>query len=228
MRTGCGLATRGRARTREGVSVVPEQMGVFEVIYSCRAMRRLKPDPVPEELLLKFCETGNQGPSGSNIQGVRWVVVREQAPKDRLAEMNKTAVEAYVVASPVESLPHQSAEKRRRMLDAVIWQADHLAEIPAIVVACHEWAEAPPDVRDRAAAGSVWPAVQNLLLAARALGLGAAPTTPGLTDRRAARETLGLPDTVEPYVLVPVGYPRGKFGPVSRLPVGETVHFDRW
>jgi nitroreductase len=228
MRTGCGLATRGRARTREGVSVVPEQMGVFEVIYSCRAMRRLKPDPVPEELLLKLCEAGNQGPSGSNIQGVRWVIVREQAQKDRLAEMNKTAVEAYVVGSRVDALPHQSAAKRRRMVDAVIWQAEHLGETPAIVVACHEWAEAPADVRERAAAGSVWPAVQNLLLAARALGLGAAPTTLGLTDKSAVKEALTLPDTVEPYVLVPVGHPKGRFGPVSRLPVSETVHFDRW
>jgi nitroreductase len=207
---------------------VSEQIGIFDAMYSCRAMRRLKPDPVPEELLLKLCEAGNQGPSGSNIQGVRWVIVREQAQKDRLAELNRTAVEAYVVGSRVDALPHQSVEKRQRMLDAVIWQAEHLAEIPAIVVACHEWAEAPPDVRARAAAGAVWPAVQNLLLAARALGLGAAPTTLGLTDSRAAREALGLPDTVEPYVLVPVGYPRGKFGPVARLPVRETVHFDRW
>ena len=70
--------------------------------------------------------------------------------------------------------------------------------------------------------------MQNLLLAARALELGAAPTTLGLVDRDAARAVLALPDDVEAFCLIPVGYPVGKFGPVTRIPVEETVHWDRW
>jgi nitroreductase len=66
------------------------------------------------------------------------------------------------------------------------------------------------------------------LLAARALGLGAAPTTLGLSNRAAAREVLALPDTMEAYCLIPVGYPMGRFGPVTRLPVEQTVRWDRW
>ena len=211
------------------VSAISEQPGIFDVIYHCRAMRRLKPDPVPEQLLLKLCEAGNQGPTGSNVQGVRWIIVRDPEQRARLAALNKAAVEQYIGTRRIESLSHHPQEKRQRMLDAVLWQAEHLAEVPALIIACQHWAEPPADAAARlAAGGSVWPAVQNLLLAARALGLGAAPTTLGLSDKAALREILGLPESVEPYVLVPVGYPLGNFGPVTRLPVEETVHFDRW
>ena len=204
-------------------------MEIFDVIYHCRAMRRLKPDPVPEELLLRLCEAGNQAPTGSNAQGVRWIIVRDPAQRARLAALNKAAVLEYVDTRHAGELAHHPPEKRQRMLEAVLWQAEHLAEIPALIIACPKWLEPPSDeLRGAGAGGSIWPAVQNLLLAARALGLGAAPTTLGLMDKVAVREIVGVPERVEPYVLVPVGYPRGNFGPVTRLPVEQTVHFDRW
>ncbi|MYE47081.1 MAG: nitroreductase family protein [Chloroflexi bacterium] len=205
-----------------------EQMGIFDVIYHCRSMRRLKPDPVPEELLLRICEAGNQAPTGSNMQGVRWIIVRDPEQRTRLAELNRKSVLNYVDTRRVD-VPHHDPAKRQRMLDAVLWQAEHMGEVPALILACHQWLEAPADDAARAGAGgSVWPAVQNALLAARALGLGATATTLGLVDKPAVREVLGVPDTVEPYVLIPVGYPMGNFGPVTRLPVEETVRYDRW
>ena len=76
--------------------------------------------------------------------------------------------------------------------------------------------------------GSIWPGIQNLLLAARALELGAAPTTLALTDRKAVAEVLHLPQTMAAYALIPVGYPLGKFGPVTRKPLEEIMRFDRW
>ena len=205
-------------------------MELFETIYNCRAMRRLKPDPVPEEMLIKLIDAANQAPSGSNRQSARWIIVRDAEQKAKLAELNRIAVEAY--ASPAsgrpQSLPHQSAEKRRRMLNAVIWQAEHLAQIPALIIACYQF-DAPVDALAAArAGGSVWPGVQNLLLAARALGLGATPTTLGLSNRTAAKEVLGLPADMEAFCLIPVGYPMGTFGPVRRLPVAETLRWDRW
>ena len=205
-------------------------MDLFDVLYNCRAMRRLKPDPVPEDLLLKLVDAANQAPSGSNLQGVRWIIVRDPAQKAALAALNRKAVEAYAGAQSARpaALPHQSAEKRQRMLAAVLWQAEHMAEIPALIIACHQFAAPVSRVDAARAGGSVWPAVQNLLLAARALELGAAPTTLGLVDRDAARAILALPDDVEALCLIPVGYPVGKFGPVTRLPVEETVHWERW
>jgi nitroreductase len=185
---------------------------------------------VPEATLIKLIDAANQAPSGSNRQGARWLIVRDGDQKRKLAELNRVAVEAY--AAPAsgrpQALPHQSAEKRQRMLRAVLWQAAHLAEIPALIIACYQF-DAPVDALAAArAGGSVWPGVQNLLLAARALGLGAAPTTLGLSNRSAAKEVLGLPDDMEAFCLIPVGYPIGQFGPVTRLPVAETLRWDRW
>jgi nitroreductase len=205
-----------------------KEPGLFEVLYTCRAMRRLKPDPVPRELLLKLIDAANQAPSGSNLQGARWIIVQDQAQKAKLAELNRKGVEAYIGSqgSLLPAPPHQAADKWHRSLDAVLWQKDHMHEVPALIVACYEF---PAPVADAArGAGSVWPGVQNLLLAARALGLGAAPTTLGLRDRAAVAEALGLPDTVAAFCLIPVGWPIGNFGPLTRLPVEETVRWDRW
>ncbi len=209
-----------------------EEMGIFEVMYNCRAMRRVKPDPVPEELLVKLIDAANQAPSGSNAQNGRWLVVRDPDQKAKLAELNHRAVQAYAGAASARpaALPHQDADARARMLAAVQWQAEHWAEIPAHVVACLEMGG---PVRESfsagaGAGGSIWPGVQNLLLAARALGLAATPTTLGLMDRPAAKQVLGLPDHIEPFCIIPVGYPTGKFGPVTRRPVNEIMRWDRW
>jgi nitroreductase len=207
-----------------------DELGIFEVMYNCRAMRKLKPDPVPEELLVKLIDAANQAPSGSNLQRARWIIVRDPEQKRRLAELNKTAVEAYIgpQSGRAGSLPHQSAEKRQRMLGAVLWQAEHMHELPALVIACFQFDEPVSGGAAGRAGGSIWPGVQNLLLAARALGLGAAPTTLGLADRKAAKQVLGLPDDVEAFCLIPVGYPLGNFGPVTRLAVEDILHWDRW
>ena len=82
-----------------------EQMGIFDTIYQCRAMRRLKPDPVPEELLLRLCEAGNQAPTGSNMQGVRWIIVRDAEQRASLAALNKRSVENYVGTRRVDDVP---------------------------------------------------------------------------------------------------------------------------
>lgn len=209
---------------------MPDEMGIFETIYNCRAMRRLDTREVPEGLLVKLVEAANQAPSGSNLQNGRWIVVRDAGVKAELARLNEEAVKAYVGPHTDRpgSLPHQSEGKRRRMLQSVLWQMEHMHEIPALIVACMDFGS--PVEGDAAArgAGSIWPGVQNLLLAARALGLGAAPTTLALQDQGAVRKALSLPESMAAYCLIPVGYPLGKFGPVTRKPVKEIMRFDRW
>ena len=207
-----------------------DEMGIFETIYNCRAMRRIKPDPVPEDLLLKLIDAANQAPSGSNMQTGRWIIVRDPAQKQKLAELNSKVFEAYIGAGNAAPLPHQSAEARARMVEAVRWQAEHFAEIPALIIACSELPRAPRDTFAAGAGigGSIWPGIQNLLLAARALGLAATPTTFAIANRETAKAVLGLPENVEAVAVIPVGYPMGKFGPVTRKPVSEIVHFDRW
>ncbi len=207
-----------------------DEMGLFEVMFNCRSMRRLKPDPVPEELLVKLIEAGNQAASGSNLQLARWIVVRDKESRAELAKLNKASVMDYIgpQSSRPSSVPHQSNSKRQRMLDAVLWQAEHLQDVPALIIACMLF-KSEVDEQDRLkGAGSIWPGVQNVLLAARALGLGATPTTLGLRDRKAVKKVLGMPANMEAYCLIPVGWPTGRFGPVTRLPVDEVMRFDRW
>lgn len=207
-----------------------KEMGIFDVIYHCRAMRRLDSREVPEQLLVKLVDAANQAPSGSNLQSGRWIVVRDPAVKKQLAAMNEAAVKAYVGPNSdrAGSLPHQSAEKRKRMLDSVFWQMEHMHEIPALIIACMELGAPADGATIARGSGSIWPGVQNLLLAARALGLGAAPTTLALQNQEAVRKALKLPDTMAAYCLIPVGYPLGKFGPVTRKPVAEVMRFDQW
>ena len=205
-------------------------MDIFDVIYNCRAMRRLDTKPVPAELLVKLVGAANQAASGSNMQRARWIVVTDTAVKKKLADLNRQGVGSYIgpQTSRPDAVPHQSKEKRLRMLDAVIWQTEHMHEMPAIVMACMEFGSPITDKTITQGNGSIWPGIQNLLLAARALGLGATPTTLALGDRQAVAEALSLPDTMAAYCLIPVGYPLGKFGPVTRKPVEEVMRWDQW
>ena len=200
------------------------------MIYNCRAMRRLDTKPVPAELLVKLVGAANQAASGSNMQRARWIVVTDTAVKKKLADLNRQGVESYIgpQTSRPDAVPHQSKEKRLRMLDAVIWQTEHMHEMPAIVMACMEFGSPITDKTITQGNGSIWPGIQNLLLAARALGLGATPTTLALGDRQAVAEALNLPNTMAAYCLIPVGCPLGKFGPVTRKPVEEVMRWDQW
>ena len=206
------------------------EMGLQEAIYNCRAMRRLDSKEVPEDLLLQLIDAANQAPSGSNAQNGRWIVVRDPEVKQQLADLNRTAVTAYI--SPALEADRSGEQplqpKRARMLESVMWQMEHLHEVPALIIALLKF---PPDTdaMSRArAGGSIWPGVQNLLLTARSLGLGAAPTTLALADSSAVAEVLHLPENMSAYCLIPVGYPLGKFGPVTRKPLSDILRFDRW
>lgn len=207
-----------------------ESMDLFDAMYNCRAMRRLESREVPEEMLLKLIDAANQAPSGSNMQSGRWLIVRDPDVKKALADLNRKGVEAYIqpMLDKPAGLPHQSVDKRTRMAEAVVWQMDHMHEIPALVIACLEYGVKVDGATAQSGGGSIWPGIQNLLLSARALGLGAAPTTLALTDQNAVRKILDLPETMAALCLIPVGYPTGKFGPVSRKPVEEIIRFDRW
>lgn len=207
-----------------------EAMGIFETIYNCRAMRRLDTREVPEADLMKLVDAANQAPSGSNMQGARWIIVRDQAQRQALADLNRKGVEAYVNVGSQRAaeLPHQGADKRQRMLDAVVWQMEHMHEIPVLIIACMDFGVPVDSATMSRGGGSIWPGIQNLLLAARALGLGAAPTTLALGDHKAVAGILELPPTMGAFCLIPVGYPLGKFGPVTRRPIEEVTRFDRW
>src|SRR5437588_828089 len=198
---------------------------LFEIIHSTRSMRRLKPDPVPEALIRRILEAGTAAPSGGNMQRWRFLVVIDPAVKQAAAVYYKRtwdeqAAPRYRAGTPA---PGTSAERFQRMLAAAQHLADHLHEAPVWIVPC--LVGAPGQAPTRTSGSSIYPAVQNMLLAARALGLGATLTTLYLNFEKEVETALGLPAGVHSYELLPIGYPMGRFGPVGHRPMAVVVHY---
>ena len=199
---------------------------VFEIIESCRAMRRLKPDPVPDELIARILRAATCAPSGGNTQKWRFLVVKDRKIKEAVQVWYRKAFEEVVGPRYLASAPPPGVDKDayRRQHGAVAYLTEHFAEAPVWIVACLEDGPTP----NRSAGASIYPAVQNMLLAARALGLGTTLTTRHMLHEKEADAALGLPAGVHSYAILPIGYPLGKFGPVGRGPLSEVVYQDRW
>jgi nitroreductase len=201
-------------------------MPLEEAITTQRAVRRLRPDPVDDALVLRLIELALKAPTGSNAQNWEFVVVKDPAVKAQLGRRNRQAWSLY---GRIGRRMSRSDAKMQRLLDAVQWQADHFEQIPVIVVACLRGPRMPiPNMAATSYYGSIFPSVQNLLLAARAAGLGAALITLPLWSTFSARRILGLPRNVTPCAVIPLGWPVGKYGPTTRRPVGDVVSLDRY
>jgi len=190
---------------------------LFEIIKTTRSMRRLKADPVPHQLIRKILEAGVCAPSGGNMQRWRFLVVRDPEVKKTVGALYKRAWDEQVAPRyrSGEPAPGTSRERFDRMLAAAEYLANHIHEAPIWIVPCLEGA-----TPTRTSGSSIYPAVQNMLLAARALGLGATLTTLYLNFEKEAEAALGLPPNVHSYALLPIGYSMGRFGPVRRVPLG--------
>jgi nitroreductase len=199
---------------------------LFEIMQTCRSMRRLKPDPVPDELITKILEAGTSAPNGGNFQRWRFLVIKDRKIKEAVQVWYKRAFDETVGPRYLASEPPPGVSKERylRQHEAVSYLTDHFHEAPVWIVACQEDGLTP----NRASGASVYPAVQNMVLAARALGLGTTLTTRHLLYEKEAEAALGLPRGVHSYAILPIGYPMGKFGPTKRAPLAEIVYQDRW
>lgn len=203
-------------------------MPLEEAMRTQRAIRRLKPDPVEDALVLRLIELALKAPTGSNAQSWEFVVVKDRVVKRALGRLNRQAWRIYGGIGR-RIARRANDEAALRIIDAVQWQADHFEEVPVIVVACLRGViPAWPPMATASLYGSIFPSVQNLLLAARAAGLGAALITLPLWSRFLARRVLGLPWTIAPCAVVPLGWPTGRYGPTTRRPVGEVVSLDRY
>ena len=168
-----------------------------------------------------------QAPSGGNRQGWRWLVVTEPAKKKPIQEWYHEAW-SNVTASGYgksEGLPPEEAASNERVMRSATYLAEHMHEVPVLIFAC---ALTAGPSRDIAAGSSIYPAVQNLMLAARALGLGTALTTVHRVHQEDVRKLLDIPETVETAALIPVGWPVGKFGSGFRLPVEKVTYWETW
>lgn len=229
-------------------------MPLVEAMTTQRAVRRLEPDPVDDEIVLRCIELALKAPTGSNGQNWEFVVVKDRETKAALAQRYRQVWRLYggighwlseqaasdeeptglaaLVAKATGRGSTTDADSMRKVLRAVQWQVDNFEDLPVLVVPCLRGGKAPyvpmPAVAETSHYGSIYPSVQNLLLAARAMGLGASLITLPLWSATAARRALGLPMSVQPCCVVPLGWPKGRYGPTTRRPVGDVVHLERF
>ncbi len=200
---------------------------LFEILHTTRAMRRLKPDPVPDELIRKILEAAVAAASGGNTQRWRFLVVKDRSIKEQVQRYYQQAFDEVVGPRyrTSEPPPGSSAGRYRRQHTAVQYLTEHFHEAPVWIVAC---LDEGPRAPTRSSGASIYPAVQNMLLAARALGLGATLTSRHLNHEKEVEAIFGLPPGVHSYAILPIGYPLGNFGPVGRGSLANVVYQDRW
>lgn len=204
------------------------KMPLAEAMTTQRAIRRLLPDPVDDEIIVRLVELAQKAPTGSNAQNWEFIVVKEREAKARIGRIYTQAWKVY--GGIGRRL--RSDEQTVRNMAAVEHQIENFADVPVVIVACLRGWRIPampqPGVWDATYYGSIFPSIQNLLLAARAVGLGAGIVTLPLWNTPGLRRILGIPRSVRPVCIVPIGWPVGRYGPTRRRPAGEIIHVDKY
>jgi nitroreductase len=209
---------------------------LYEAMRTLRAVRRLRPDPIPDDVLRRVLEAATWAPTGGNRQAWRVIVVKDAVRKRRLGELYSRIAVPFMqsYSDRLRSLPESERAKTEKMLRSGVYLAEHFGEAPVQCIFCFH-----PDglaVTDSdlprvsvVGGGSIYPAVQNLLLACRAEGLGCVLTTLLCRAETEVREVLAIPQPWGTAAAVPIGYPmlRGH-GPISRRPVEEMAFIDSW
>ncbi|MGR8920562.1 MAG: nitroreductase family protein [Gammaproteobacteria bacterium] len=205
--------------------------GLFETIHSLRAMRRLKPDPVPDEMIDRILDAAIRAPSGQNSQPWAFLVVTDPERKRWFGER----YHHWILERFGERMTaNDPTTPMGRTVNAARHLAEHMHEAPVLLMAMgkRDWpfavaaedrvGKAPPSY------GSIYPAVQNILLAARGLGLGASLTTMHQMFEEEMHEYFGIPEDYGVVATIPIGFPTGRFGPVTRDPAATKTHYDCW
>jgi nitroreductase len=221
------------------------EIGLFEAMYSARAMRRLKPDPVPQHLITRVLDAAIRAPSGGNAQNWIFIVVRDEEKRRQLGAIyRKASDEVSEIYAARGRPPHMTQAQYDRFMAAGAYLWDHLGDAPVILVPCLTAREMPPRAnlppfvqaryeehlayQAQIRGASIYPAVQNVILACRALGLGTLITTNHVLYEDEVRALLGLPENAFTFALMPLGFPTGKYGPLARKPVDEVTYADAW
>ena len=195
------------------------EISLFDAIHAQRAIRRFKPDPVPQAVIERVLNAAIRAPSGSNNQPWSFVIVKDKETKKRIAEWYLGVWENVYTK--------QDGRASGQVASSAEYLSYHLAETPVLIFPCYrgETGKLSPSQ-----AGSIYPAAQNIMLAALALGLGTVITTFHLHHEEKVKALLGIPDDVQTACLIPMGYPaEGEhFGGSRRKPIQELTHYDHW
>ena len=194
-------------------------MSLGEAIFTQRAIRRLRPDPIPDENITAILNAAIRAPNGGNLQPWRFIVVRDARLRSELGTLYHEAWWAkrrdQGISGP-EDIPASN-----KIMRSAMRFADEIGDAPVLILLCAT-AKGPGPM------ASVIPAAQNLLLAARALGIGGTITTlhPQVEDR--VHDLFDIPRSAQVVYCIPLGYPKGRFGPTNRKPLSEVSSYDRW
>jgi nitroreductase len=201
------------------------QSDIWTVMSTARTIRRFTDEPVADATLARCLEAATWAPSGANAQGWRFIVLR--SPEQR-AVVAQAAAQALEVIEPVYRMtrPADDDDSRRARTNRATYELhDRAGEFTSVLFTQQRYSSAS----ELLLGGSIFPAMQNLLLAARALGLGACLTSwASYGGEQLLRHAVGVPEDNMLAGHVVLGWPRGHHGPVRRRPLAEVVYLDRW
>ena len=197
-------------------------MDVIQAMETTRAIRYLKPDPVPRELLERVIHAATRASSPGNSQGWDFVVVTDRATKAKIGPALRERMLGMVRAMP------QSDAMVKRMLGGAQHLLENFENVPVWIFVCGRKVYPPGAGTEQMVHAALYPAAQNLIVAARSLGLGSTFTTFQLAAEPEMRVALNLPSDVSIGVCIALGYPDRPFGPVARKPVHEVLHWEKW
>jgi nitroreductase len=217
------------------------ETGLFDAMYTARALRRYKTDPIPDEIMTKILDAAIRSPSGSNQQNWVFVVVKDAAKKKKISDIYARGAQILsTVYANRPRPPHMNEKQFQMLMNSATYLFEHMNEAPVLLFACLRVEAAgptpslPPEIAAQAGkmarigGSSIYPAVQNIILACRAFGIGTVLTTLHIFFEDEVKEILGLPKEVQTYALLPMGYPINKFGPLKRRPVSEVAFLDSY
>ncbi len=207
---------------------------LYETMSTLRAVRRLRPDPIPDDVMDRLLQAACWAPTGGNQQPWMVIVVTDAEKKQALKDIYKPEWDRYIVGfhKRGEGMPAEAIEKRNRMVAAGDYLAEHLHEAPAILMFCADPSrmaitDAKLDRISMVGGGSVYPPVQNLMLACVAEGIGCTLTTLHCLREDEVKAALDIPDEWGTVAMIPIGYPVNKgHGPITRRPVAEMTYRD--
>jgi len=205
----------------------PEPLDVLEALHSTPARRYLKPDAIPEDVLWALLDAAIRGPSGGNSQGWGWVVVTDPAVKKQIADWYREGWNAaYGVRREAIMADESGMGLGRRNFLSADHLAAHLEEAPVWIIPVLENAAKSRSPRT---GSSIYGAVQHLILAARAYGIGATLTSLYAGHEDETKQLLGIPEEHLTMGLIPLGYPaQGRWAQPKRKPVDQVTYWDRW
>ena len=202
---------------------MPEDITLLDALYSQRAIRYFTDEPVPDETVHRLIEAATKAPSGGNRQG--WKFLRN--PRPGRQEHHRRLLRKVLGACLRLREPESARHSEPRPAGPADHLARHMADVPVLIMACIEH-DGEPSSMGRG--GSIFPAVQNLLLAAQGLGLGSCLTSLHKRYEEEIKELLGIPENVRDRRPAAIGFPasNARYGPTTRAPVEEVTFRERW